>query len=44
MNYFIYGIQQVGIGVANVEEAFAWYKNIFGTDIILFKDAAEPNL
>jgi len=37
----ISGIQQVGIGVTNADEAFQWYKNIFGFDIQVFADAAE---
>ena len=44
MNPIISGIQQVGIGVANAEEAFCWYRKIFGTDIIVFKDAATASL
>jgi hypothetical protein len=40
MERFINGIQQVGIGVQDVKAAFDWYKNIFGTDIVVFKDAA----
>ena len=37
----ISGIQQVGIGVSNADEAFQWYKNLFGFDIQVFADAAE---
>lgn len=44
MKPIISGIQQVGIGVTNAEEAFAWYRKIFGTDIIIFKDAATASL
>lgn len=44
MKPIISGIQQVGIGVTNAEEAFAWYRKIFGTDIIIFKDAATALL
>lgn len=44
MNPIISGIQQVGIGVANAEEAFIWYRKIFGTDIVVFKDAATASL
>ncbi len=40
----ISGIQQVGIGVANVQEAFAWYKKYFGMDILVFSDEAEAKL
>jgi catechol 2,3-dioxygenase-like lactoylglutathione lyase family enzyme len=38
------GIQQVGIGVSNANEAFTWYKSIFGFDIQVFAEAAEANL
>ncbi len=44
MKRIISGIQQVGIGVANAEEAFRWYRKIFGTDIVVFKDAATASL
>lgn len=37
-------MQQVGIGVTNAEEAFAWYRRIFGTDIVIFKDSAPASL
>ena len=36
----ICGIQQVGIGVSDVAEAFAWYKANLGTDIIIFDEKA----
>lgn len=38
------GIQQVGIGVRNADEAYLWYKDIFGFDIQVFADAAEAKL
>jgi catechol 2,3-dioxygenase-like lactoylglutathione lyase family enzyme len=44
MSKIISGIQQVGIGVSNVEEAFEWYKKYFGMDILVFKDQATANL
>lgn len=44
MERFINGIQQVGIGVADADEAFVWYKKIFGIDIVVFKDAATATL
>jgi catechol 2,3-dioxygenase-like lactoylglutathione lyase family enzyme len=37
----ISGIQQVGIGVTNADEAFQWYKDLFGFDIQVFAEAAE---
>lgn len=43
-NYIISGIQQVGIGVANVHEGFKWYNKHFGMDIPIFEEAAEANL
>ncbi|HSH66212.1 MAG TPA: VOC family protein [Bacteroidia bacterium] len=40
----IAGIQQIGIGVPNVHEAFKWYRHHFGMDIPVVDDAAEANL
>ena len=37
----IAGIQQIGIGVPNVHEAFKWYRQHFGMDIPVFEEAAE---
>ncbi len=36
----ICGIQQVGIGVSDVAEAFAWYKANLGTDVVIFDEKA----
>lgn len=36
----ISGIQQIGIGVPKMREAWKWYKHNFGVDIRLFEDAA----
>lgn len=45
MNTFVNsGIQQVGIGVPDMEAAFRWYARYFGMDIPLFQDAAEAPL
>ncbi len=44
MNPIISGIQQVGIGIPDVNEAFAWYRKHFGMDIKVFDDEAEANL
>ncbi len=44
MKPIISGIQQVGIGVADAEEAFRWYKKFFGTDVVVFKDSATASL
>lgn len=43
-SYIISGIQQVGIGVANVHQAFNWYNQHLGMDIPVFEEAAEANL
>jgi len=40
----ISGIQQVGVGIPNVHEAFDWYRKHFGVDIPVFEEAAEANL
>lgn len=40
----IAGIQQIGIGIPNVHEAFKWYRQNFGMDIPIFEEAAEANL
>ncbi len=40
----ISGIQQIGIGVSNVKEAWKWYKDNFGMDIRIFEDSAMANL
>ncbi len=44
MTYIISGIQQVGIGNANVHETFKWYRQHFGIDTPIFEEAAEANL
>ena len=44
MGYIISGIQQVGIGVANVHEGFKWYNKHFGMDVPIFEEAAEAKL
>jgi len=43
-NIIISGIQQVGIGVANLPDAWKWYRKHFGTDIRIFEDEAEAKL
>jgi catechol 2,3-dioxygenase-like lactoylglutathione lyase family enzyme len=42
--YVISGIQQMGIGVTNVEEAWKWYIKQFGMDCRVFDDEAEAKL
>ncbi len=40
----ITGIQQVGIGVDDVQEAWQWYRKHFGMDIAVFEDEAVAEL
>lgn len=40
----ISGIQQIGIGVADANEAFKWYRQHLGMDILIFEDVAEASL
>lgn len=40
----ITGIQQVGIGVTNAEEAWCWYRKHFDMNIPIFKDKATASL
>lgn len=44
MGFIISGIQQIGIGVKNAEEAWTWYRKHFGMDVPIFKDAATASL
>ncbi len=44
MQRIISGIQQVGIGIPNVYEAWAWYRKHFGMDIPMFDDAGIADL
>jgi catechol 2,3-dioxygenase-like lactoylglutathione lyase family enzyme len=44
MQSIITGIQQVGIGVTNANEAWAWYSKYFGVDAVIFNDAAPAPL
>jgi catechol 2,3-dioxygenase-like lactoylglutathione lyase family enzyme len=41
---FIAGIQQIGIGVSKVYEAWKWYRLTFGMNIPMFDEAATANL
>jgi catechol 2,3-dioxygenase-like lactoylglutathione lyase family enzyme len=43
-SYIISGIQQMGIGVTNVEEAWKWYIKQFGMDCRIFEDEAVAEL
>ena len=40
----ISGIQQMGIGIPSVYDAWAWYRRHFAMDIPVFDEAAEANL
>lgn len=40
----INGIQQVGIGVADANEAWAWYRKAFKMNVPIFQDSAEAKL
>jgi len=42
--YQIGGIQQIGIGVKNLHEAWNWYNRMFGMDCRIFEDETEANL
>ncbi len=37
----VYGIQQVGIGVQDADEAFEWYATRLGADVSVFDDSNE---
>ena len=43
-NYVISGIQQMGVGVKNLHEAWAWYRKFFGMDVAIFEEEAEAKL
>ncbi len=40
----ISGIQQVGVGVANVDKAWEWYRRYFGVNIAIFQEEAVAAL
>jgi catechol 2,3-dioxygenase-like lactoylglutathione lyase family enzyme len=44
MQKIICGIQQMGIGVPNVQEIWKWYRSIFGMNVRIFEEAAEAPL
>lgn len=35
------GIQQLGVGIPDTDAAFAWFRQTFGTDVPVFREAAE---
>jgi catechol 2,3-dioxygenase-like lactoylglutathione lyase family enzyme len=39
-DFLICGIQQIGIGVTDLNEAWKWYRTHFGMDIRMFEEAA----
>ncbi|NOY36824.1 MAG: VOC family protein [Chlorobi bacterium] len=43
-NVVISGIQQIGIGVANLQEAWKWYRQFFGVDVKIFEEKAAAKL
>jgi catechol 2,3-dioxygenase-like lactoylglutathione lyase family enzyme len=43
-DYILSGIQQMGIGVTNVEEAWKWYIDQFGMDCRIFDDEEPAKL
>ena len=43
-NPLISGIQQIGIGVQNVPEAWAWYRKVLGFDVPVFDEKADAPL
>ncbi len=44
MEKIICGIQQMGIGVPNVQEIWTWYRKMFGVDVRIFEEAAPAPL
>lgn len=40
----INGIQQLGVGVENLKQAFSWYREHFGMDILVFDEMAVAQL
>lgn len=44
MKKLICGIQQMGIGVPDVQEIWKWYRAFFGVNVRIFEEAAEAPL
>ena len=42
--YIISGIQQIGVGVTNLKEAWDWYNVHFGMDCRIFEDETEAKI
>src|SRR5690625_3428684 len=41
---FISGIQQIGVGVTDVEDSWRWYRKHLQVDVPIFEEKAEANL
>ncbi len=44
MSFIISGIQQIGVGIPAVHEAWTWYRKHFGMDVPVFEEQAEAAL
>ena len=44
LEYQLNGIQQVGIGVEDLETSWKWYRKAFGMDVPIFQEKAEARL
>jgi catechol 2,3-dioxygenase-like lactoylglutathione lyase family enzyme len=44
MHRIISGIQQIGVGIPNVEEAWKWYRQYFNMDVAAFDDEGMAEL
>jgi catechol 2,3-dioxygenase-like lactoylglutathione lyase family enzyme len=42
--YLINGIQQIGVGVTDLRQAWDWYIKAFGMDCLIFEEEAEAKL
>jgi len=42
--YFISGIQQVGVGIPELQKAWKWFRINFGMDVKIFEDAGSAEL
>lgn len=42
--YLISGIQQIGVGVKDLNTAWNWYIKVFGMDCLIFEEEAEAKL
>ena len=44
MSFIISGIQQIGVGIPDVNAAWTWYRKHFGMDVPVFQEEAEAPL